>query len=258
MKVSPLPRLIIALCLLCVAAAARAEEKPFVLHLPGVGGHLVIDDAMVQGLSRDRDVEVEIYDWTEGDAGLNALLGAPRHRKQAKLVSERIAEIARKSPGRTIHVIAHSGGTGIAVWALESLPGDVTIESLTLLASALSPSYDLSPALQHVQRAYAFSSRFDSIVLGRGTLLLGTIDGIRSESAGLVGFLMPDKGDANLYAKLMQFEHQPAWARYGNDGDHIGTMRRRFAAAVLAPLVFEGVVPGAGPATQPTTKPANE
>ena len=62
------------------------------------------------------------------------------------------------------------------------------ILTVFLLASALSPEYDLSKALGHVRgKVYVFTSPGDSLVLGTGTRLFGTIDGIKSDAAGLNG-----------------------------------------------------------------------
>ena len=98
-----------------------------------------------------------------------------------------------KDPKLEITLTSHSGGTGIAVWALEKMPEGMQVQTLVLLASALSPDYDLSKALRHVRgKAYVFYSQNDQVVLGAGTRLFGTIDGVKSDAAGLIGFRMPD------------------------------------------------------------------
>src|SRR5207248_2090228 len=140
-------------------------------------------------------------------------------------------------------ITSHSAGTGIAVWALEKLPDDVQIDTLLMMQSALSPTYDLSKALAHVRgHAYSFWSNLDPVV-GGGTRLLGTVDGVNTEAAGHVGFRPPRTADAALYRKLMQFEYQESWMRFGDDGDHIGPMRRAFAKNMLAPLLINGQLP---------------
>ena len=147
----------------------------------------------------------------------------------------------RDHPGSRITVTAHSAGSGIIAWALEQLPDDVTIDSLILLAPALSPGYDLSRALTHVrERAFVFFSPHDSTVLGFGTRMFGTVDGPKVDASGRVGFTMPPGADANQYAKLVQIPYRVAWARLDNIGDHIGTMERAFAREVLAPVVLRG------------------
>ena len=120
-----------------------------------------------------------------------------------------------------------------------------------LLASALSPRYDLSKALAHVRdRAYAFWSGLDTVVLSVGTRTFGTIDAEYCDAAGYVGFQRPSKGDAKQYAKLVQYPYDATWVKYDNLGDHIGWTETAFSKAVLVPLLE-----GKGIATQPASRP---
>ena len=80
----------------------------------------------------------------------------------------------------------------------------------------------------------------------------GTIDGVKSEAAGKVGFTMPDGGDARQYAKLVQYPFDRGWMKYGNLGDHIGMLNPEFSQHVLAPLVLAGL---GGSTTQPVAQP---
>ncbi len=236
----------------------NAVEVPpsFVLHLPGIGGKRGLDRALIRGLTEGGLVQTETYDWTANDPGLNALLATERNRKQAKHVAEIITDVVRKQPGVRVHLIAHSGGTGIAAWALESLPPDVRIYNLVLLASALSPDYDLSKALSHVEhKAYAFTSTNDSVILKVGTQMFGTIDGKKVAAAGWGGFLIPAAADLMQYAKFIQYPYDPAWMQFDNRGDHIGPMRTAFARFVLAPLLASDIAP---PRSAPTTGPAKQ
>lgn len=242
------------------ASAPGPPPRPYLLHLPGIGGHRSIDRMLTEGLVQGGvDADVEIYDWTDTDAGLGALYARNRHAREADIVARKIAERFRADPRQRIYLSGHSGGTGIALWALERLPPDVKIESLLMLASAMSPAYDLSPALRHVRgKGYALHSPYDP-VLGIGTRLFGTIDGIKTDAAGRVGFTMPPGADARQYDKLVQIGYDPAWIPLSNIGDHIGPMMRPFAREVLAPLFSTGVLRAfAGAATRPTTKPATK
>lgn len=235
------------------ATAPTGRSEAFLLHLPGVAGPKEIDASLVRGLQRGGVAgEVRVYDWTRNDPGFNALVQLKRNREEARKVAELIERTYRADPSRPIYVTAHSGGTGIAVWALENLPADVRVRSLVLLQSALSPGYDLTAALRRVDgRAYSLHSAGDEFVLGVGTRMFGTIDGLKSDAAGLVGFRPPATDEAReQYAKLTQVPYDPAWVQYRNAGDHIGPMHARFAAAVLAPMIVEGAVPA------PTTRPA--
>lgn len=236
--------------------------NPVLIHLPGIGGERYIDRALVSGLTTGGiSAEIEIYDWTSNSPGLSALMARQRNDEQAQIVADFIERRYREDPRRTIYVTAHSGGCGIATWALEKLPDDVKVDSLMFLAPALSPTYDLSAALKHVRgNAYSLYSRFDP-VLGYGTRMLGTIDGVKTDAAGKVGFISSGASDASQYAKLEQIPYDPAWRQARNIGDHVGAMNRTFAQRVLAPLLATGVLPlfpPLIPATTSTTLPAGE
>jgi hypothetical protein len=244
-----------------VAASAVAPLPPpraQHLHLPGIGGYRSIDRMFLQGLEQGGiDAEVRAYDWTVRDTGLGALLTSDLHKEETAKVAAMLTELARKDPRARVTASAHSGGAGIVVWALESLPDDVTIDSLLLLSPALSPPYDLTRALKHVRnKVYVFYSPYDVAVLGVGTQMLGTIDGVKSDAAGRVGFKRPDGADQIQYAKLVQVPYDPAWMQLGNIGEHIGTLARPFAREVVAPLILTGVLPRIEQADDPLKTPA--
>jgi pimeloyl-ACP methyl ester carboxylesterase len=247
------------LCVLCALAfnCSAAQDKPLLLHIPGVGGHLLVDDLLTQGLKLGGlDAQVQIYDWTDGKPGIAALVNYEANQHQAQAIADIIMQARRSDPKRRIILTSHSGGTGLAVWALEKLPDDVQVDTLLLLASALSPQYDLTRALRHVKgSAYTFISEMDP-VLGVGTRTFGTIDRIKTESAGRVGFTRPEGADPLQYDKLVTFDYDAAWLSLGNAGDHIGTMNRPFARRVLAPLLITGKLPRIEPASQPATQAA--
>lgn len=279
------PRLVASILLLLVAAAggpsaragappatlpaspAGAVEQPYVLHLPGIAGHRYPDEALSRGLRAALPgAEVFIFDWTGDDEGLNALTNGERHARQAGLVADQIAFVARHQPGRRIILTCHSGGAGIAAWALAQLPPGVTVDTWVMLAPALSPQFDLSPALARVDgHAYQFYSSLDP-VLGFGTRNFGTIDRVKTDAAGRVGFQRPEgAADPSQYRKLRQFSYDSSWIRTGNFGDHIGPMMTPFARRVLAPLLLTGQLPVITPATtnpaaattRPATRPAS-
>jgi pimeloyl-ACP methyl ester carboxylesterase len=228
----------------------------YLLHLPGIGGLMPIDRLLSDGLRDGRFFgQIDVYDWTRGNSGLLALTSYERNREEAKQVARMIEQAARRDPESKIILTGHSAGAGIAVWALEDLPADVHIDALVLLAPAISPEYDLSAALRHVKRAYAFISAHDPI-LGPGTRAFGTIDRVRSDSAGRVGFKMPESGDAREYGKLHAIPYDKAWMRYGNIGDHVGPMMRPFARVIIAPVLLTGELPPT--TTQPATAPATQ
>ena len=209
------------------------------IHLPGIAGSRLLDQYFVKGIRAGGYAgEIEIYDWTAGDPGLGALLARRRNEEQAARLAERLAGLLKDDPQLKIRLVGHSGGSGIAAWALERLPEGMRVETLVLVAPALSQRYDLSDALARVRgKAYAFTSEHDVIVLGAGTRVLGTIDGVKEEASGLRGFTKPKGADDAQYAKLVPMPYTAAWMKFDNIGDHIGPMGRRFAAAVISPIV---------------------
>lgn len=227
-------------------------QHTYLLHLPGIAGARGMDRLMLSGL-RDGGFtgEIETYDWTEHDPGLNALMAYQRNQTEAQKIADKLTKKFRADPSLHIVITSHSGGTGLAVWALEKLPPDVKVDRVFLLSSALSPQYDLTKALSHVRgKIYSFFSENDVLVLGAGTKLFGTIDGVRTESAGEVGFIMPPDADFQQYQKLVQKPYEKIWMEYGNIGDHIGPMHRAFSMHILAPLVI-------GQSSAPTAKAEN-
>jgi pimeloyl-ACP methyl ester carboxylesterase len=214
-------------------------KGPLLLHLPGVGGYLGVDRRMLAGL-RDADLvaNIVVYDWTEHDPGIHALQAYGRNQREAQIVSDLIAAHASADPQSPIYITAHSGGCAIAAWALAKLPADINVQTVILIAPALSPTFDLSPALRHVEgKMYVFYSRFDTLVLFTGTRIFGTMDGIQTQAAGFSGFVEPKNADPLMYQKLVQRPYEKAWAKYGDYGDHIGGMSRAFASAMIEPLI---------------------
>ena len=128
-----------------LAPAAEPTTRPLVLHLPGVGGYLSVDRSLIAGLARGGvSADFVVYDWTERDPGLHALHAYDRNQKEAGLIAGLIARRARAYPAGRIVLVSHSGGGAMAVWSLEHLPADVKVDTLLLLAPALSPTYDLT------------------------------------------------------------------------------------------------------------------
>jgi hypothetical protein len=241
------------------ATRAVSHDDTLHIHLPGIGGYRNIDRGLLRGLREGGyDVKLKPFDWTGADAGLAALVATQRHREESTKLAQLIREHARRNPGGRITVTAHSGGTGIVTWALEQLPGSVQVDTVVFIAPALSPEYDLSRALARVRdKVYVFYSPYDAAVLGIGTKMLGTVDGVKAEASGKVGFTRPaTAADERQYEKLVQVPYQSAWIKLGNIGDHIGGLSRPFSRAVLAPLLARGELPAPAPPAPADQTPA--
>lgn len=227
-----------------VAKAPRTNfSHTWLLHLPGIGGEMSIDRSLIRGLKEGGwEGPTKIYDWTEHDPGIDALHARKRNDREAQIVADMIEQKLKEDPKLQITLTSHSGGTGIAVWALEKLPPGMHVRTLVLLASALSPEYDLSEALKHVSgNAYVYYSENDTLVLGAGTQMFGTMDGKKSVAAGLVGFKMSTDADKAQYEKLVQRPWIKEWMVFENAGSHIGCMSRPFVKQVLAPVLINSL-----------------
>jgi pimeloyl-ACP methyl ester carboxylesterase len=229
-------------CSIAELNTAERASHGIVLILPGIEGPSTWNYNLARGLA-DGGVNsaIEIFDWGTKIPGgmLINLTDLERNQRMADVLRDRIVSYKREHPGRPVHIIGHSGGGGIAVMAAEKLPMDVRVTSIILLAAALSPDYDLGPALQHTQRGiFNYYSTHDRIFLDAGTRVAGTIDRSHTSAAGSVGFNKPaGNGNRGDYDKLHQiaWESEMAWS--GHWGDHFGWTNPGFVRKYLAPLV---------------------
>lgn len=183
-----------------------------------------------------------LFNWHRGLWGesLSDLLWLRRNRFMARRLARRILAHRRDHPRCRVHILSFSGGTAIAVFALEVLSGRPAVDTLVLVGSAIRPDYNLAPALKSVQRAYALMSERDRYILGLGTRLLGTMDRTHCASAGLVGFAMPREAspeDRSLYERLVQLQWSPALKGLGHYGGHTGWLAPEFLKEHLLPLL---------------------
>jgi pimeloyl-ACP methyl ester carboxylesterase len=217
-------------------------RKGTVFILDGVGGTRMVPTLVRKGLQEaGLPYATYVYDWHHGPPGeiLGDLMCMRRNQLEGARLARVIRRLARENPSAPIHMVAYSGGTGVAVWAVERLGGRTRIETLVLGCPALSPGYDLGPALRNVGRCYVLSSHRDWIMLGLGTSLFGTIDRQRGPSVGLVGLRMcnrRDTPDSPHDAKLTQIWWTREMRQYGHYGHHVGFATRRFVRHRIAPL----------------------
>ncbi len=253
---------------LVAGCGVRDLQTPFryqqglVIVLPGIEGQSGLNASIARGLARGGvPSAIEIYDWTlAGTASwLINLAGESRNRQHAERLALRIVAYQKQHPGRPVHLIGHSGGGGVAVFALEALPADRPVTGALLLAPALSPEYDLTRALQRTRHGiWNFYSGQDVGFLGVGTTLFGTIDREHGAAAGAVGFREPatlkPEGRRYYRTRLHQVRYTPRMARSGHGGGHTGWASQEFAREWLAPLIYAQVEPS--PAPPRTNMPA--
>lgn len=193
---------------------------------------------------------LQIVDWGHGFFRWHKdLCTVSNHIAQAAAVARQVLAFREEHPDAPVYLVGKSGGTGIMVRAMEDLPEN-SIEAAVLIASALSPKYDLSRALRAVRRDLtAFWSPLDLILLGAGTSIFGTIDRVRKPGAGMVGFRQPPGADPEQYAKLRQIRWNPRMWSCGHLGGHLGPDNPRFLLTYVIPLLL-GNEPDQAPATE--------
>jgi Serine aminopeptidase, S33 len=228
--------------------AARADEAPgsrgLVLVADGVGGLDLCGAGLAHVMGAAKvPHSILVFPWGHGFGRWLADLTDVAHRDaMAQSIAESIARFKNDRPAEPVFVVAKSGGSGVVVKALERLD-EHAVERVILLAPAVSPGYDLTLALRAVRcEMVVFWSPLDLIILGAGTRVFGTIDRVRTASAGLVGFKKPagspiGDSQANPYDKLRQVRWRPDMASTGYLGGHLGPDCPLFLRKYVVPLL---------------------
>ena len=224
----------------------RDDHSPrgLVMVIGGVGGLDWCGLALRRLLKNKRPpYAIQIVPWGLGFGRWHAdLTNVANRDAKARLIAEAIRLYKASQPECPVFLVAKSGGSGIAVKALELLDEEA-VERVVLLAPALSPGYDLTAALRAVRREIVvFWSPLDLIVLGAGTRLFGTIDRVKTVGAGLVGFRVPaansaDPARSREYDKLRQVRWHPRMAASGHFGGHMGPDSPFFLRKYVVPLL---------------------
>jgi pimeloyl-ACP methyl ester carboxylesterase len=225
--------------------ATGQAARGMVIVADGVGGLDLCGTALCHVMGTLQiPYQVEVVSWGHGFGRWHAdLTNAANRDRRAREIADAVLQFRNEHPSAPVYLVGKSGGTGLVVMALEHLPENA-VEAIVLLAPALSPTYDLAPALSAVRREMVvFWSPLDVIVLGLGTLVFGTIDRIKSVSAGLVGFRGPEPGDdarAIQYRKLRQVRWSIEMATTGYLGGHVGPDSPAFLRKYVVPLLRIG------------------
>ncbi len=235
-------------CILFTAALPSCVVPPkpientrqrHVVILPGIGGSpigIADTQALRSQIEREMpEVSAQVWDWTAleptiGITKIDNLTDYARNRRRASLLARDIETWTWQHPGSPLYLLALSGGAGIALFACEELPPDVTLEGIILVSGGVSITYDITHALAHTKLGiFNYYSHKDVHVLRNGTTRHGTMDRVKGPAIGYAGF------DAD-HPKLFQLAWEPAMRQLGNWGGHSTSLRPAFARRYLLPL----------------------
>jgi pimeloyl-ACP methyl ester carboxylesterase len=234
--------LLLALPLLPGPARAGSDSPtPGVVFVAGgVGGMggLDLSVRLALGLAGVKH-EVRHCYWS---TGLGRMIRDVQDTDNAREHAARLADEVRRCkeacPDRAVYLVGHSGGTGIVLAAAALLP-PATVERIILLSPAVSPGYDLRPALRATRaEIVSFHSPLDRFWLDWGTSRFGTmIDRIHAPAAGVLGFDRPqgDAKDAALYSRLVQIGWRPEMLLEQRGGLHVSTVLPLFLVRHVVP-----------------------
>ena len=217
------------------------DEVLFILD--GVGGFQFGPLMVRRALRLERQaLGTVLYHWQFGLPGeiWTDLMWLRRNRLMGAKLARKLLAFRRAHPKTRIHLLAYSGGAGIAVFACEQLRARPLIETLVLPCPALSPVYNLAPALRATRRCYAMVSRRDRGILGLGTRIFGTMDRRFLAAAGMTGFQMPvgaSEEDRNAYGRLREIHWSPSLKKLGHHGGHTGWLAIPFLRTHLLPIL---------------------
>jgi pimeloyl-ACP methyl ester carboxylesterase len=238
-----------------------------VMILPGIEGESSLNQDIRRGLMNGGcPYAMTIYHWGRPVPLAGPLLNQVDilgNRIEGKEIANRIVTYRKNYPDRPVYVIGHSGGGGIAVFAAEAMPKDVSLDGVVLLSASVSSAYDLTHALGHCRQGilniYAPS---DVGLLIIGTTLAGNMDGIRGPAAGAIGFDRPNSRASSQKAVAYQKLFQMELTTDEEDGSvHNSTTRHKFITHYVLPWLTATTwpppeVPGAA-STAPPPVPAN-
>jgi pimeloyl-ACP methyl ester carboxylesterase len=218
--------------------ALHAGDAPGVVFVAGGAGSMVNLAGIMKWSLRqvNSPLEVRDFDWSHGKGRVVQDIQDFRHITQkADELAQQILDYQASHPDRPVYLVGKSTGAMIVLLAAEKLPL-ASVERIILLSPAVSPNYNLTPALRTTRlEIVSFHSRLDIPVLHWGTSLVGTADRYYTASAGLNGFTIPVA--TFEYQRLKQIEWSPGKAWYGHLGGHLGNGMPLFLLYEVTPYL---------------------
>lgn len=218
-------------------AGATAPSPHIVWLFPGIEGGPIYLAGIERALRRGGvDATYRQFDW-QRLLGLDNLTDLPGNVGRAEAVARDIAGELDSNPDAIVDVVGYSGGGGLALLAMRALPLRAHIRNLILIQPAISPDFDLTDVLTHIDGVLVnFYSPTDWLVLGLGTKALGTIDRKHVDSAGRYGFdLECAVPNASQRAKLFQQPWTDDMRQSGHGGGHASMVVGRWNTWFVAP-----------------------
>ncbi|MCG3179439.1 MAG: hypothetical protein BIFFINMI_01774 [Phycisphaerae bacterium] len=233
--------------------------------LPGIEGKGYLNRSIRDGLGEGGvPTAIEIYDWTLGaPLFLVNQISESRARRKGEDLAGYLMAFKVLYPDKPVFLIAHSGGCAVAAFAAEALPEGESIDGIVFLGASLSPDYDLTRALRHVNgKLISFFSPRDVSFLGVATTVVGTMDREHGSAAGRVGFKLPPNPSSETlaeYRKVTERQWEPAMSLSGNTGGHMDWADTRFVCDYVAPYLngwVKGLAQQLNPLAPPPPLPA--
>ncbi len=188
------------------------------------------------------DKEVRFFEWDVPAPDFFAhLTRSTANEAQAAEVADQIVRYHQRYPEQPIDLVGYSAGGFMAVLVLEALPPDVHVHNVVLAQPDISPTYDLTGALEQVDgQLVNFYCTKDWILSGLFTFVFGTMDREHTGSAGLFGLdLNVAVPDPAQQAKVQQIAWSPVMAEYGHPGNHMAILGDRWNEYFISPYVVE-------------------
>ncbi len=207
---------------------------------PGIQGYRFIWDGALSALREGGfEGEIHFFDWGRPLRSLDNLTELDENQQKCAAVARQIERFHRDNPHATIDLLAYSAGAGMALWTAERLPPEMRIRRIILIQPAVSPDFDLEPALRHVDETLTcFLSANDTVILGWGTGTFGTVDRVNGPAAGKDGFnLARAARDADLRARIVEVQWTPEMRAMGHWGNHNSMISPEWNRRFVAPLL---------------------
>lgn len=230
-------------------ATMDQRQQGLVYMFPGIGcGAWCLEPAYRALRDAGVEAEIRIHEWgTPFYDAMGHLMDYEQNQKRAQIAADQLVAYRSKHPKATIDLVGYSGGGGLTVLVMETLPEDIQLHNVVLVQSAVTPTYDLTQALKRVDgKLVNLYAPGDVIILGWGTLTFGNIDRAHAPAAGKEGFdieqAVPDK---ELRSKIVQQGWSPSvFFETGHAGMHAGILGYAWNRAYVAPWLVPGdVVP---------------